>query len=53
MVTTGYPQEKANALVNRISIELGLEEAPIPDAKEEDTEEAKAKVDNPVDRYIW
>lgn len=55
MVKTGFPQEKARALVNKISVELGLEEAPSPEVEEEaeETEDAEAKVDNPVDRYIW
>lgn len=53
MVKTGYPEKKAKALVDRISVELGLEEKTITDVKEEDKKDTKSKFDNPVDRYIW
>jgi hypothetical protein len=52
MVKTGYPEEKAKSLVNRISVELGLETPSKPE-EEKTTEESKGDVEDPVDRYIW
>ena len=53
MVKTGFSEEKAMALVNRIAVELGLEEKQITKAEENVTEDSESEEDNPVDRYIW
>jgi hypothetical protein len=47
MSKTGYPEDKATALVNKLAIELGL------DSPKEVPKEEEEEKDNPVDKYIW
>jgi hypothetical protein len=49
MVKTGYPEEKATVMVNKLAVELGLE-APL---ESEETKEEEEEKENPVDKYIW
>jgi hypothetical protein len=50
MSKTGYPEDKATALVNKLAIELGLE---LPSESEEVKKEEEDQKDNPADKYIW
>jgi hypothetical protein len=51
MIKAGYEEDKAKALVDRLAVTLGLEEA--PDGTKIEPAEAKDPTENPVDRYIW
>jgi hypothetical protein len=49
MVTTGFPEDKAKALVDKISLELGLTSPAEATAGEGQVDEK----DDPVRKYIW
>jgi hypothetical protein len=52
MVKTGFSEDTARALVNKISVELGLE-AVSESQEPKEAEEQKDERDDPVRKYIW